>query len=80
MQTQIIILSLPEETLRKVKLLAVQRGTSVSNLLAAELEKLVIQEEAYARAQQQHLQRLEQAADLGMGRRVRVDRDELHER
>jgi hypothetical protein len=80
MESQNITLSLPKDTLLKVKLLAVRRGTSVSGLLASELEKLVAQEEAYARAQQRHLDRLAIAADLGTGGRLDINRDELHER
>ena len=80
MTTQNITLSLPRDLLLKVKLLAVRRGTSVSGLLAGELEKLVAQDEAYDRARQSHLIRLEQAADLGTGGHIEVGRDELHER
>ena len=47
MEMQNITLSLPKDVLRKVKLLAVQQGTSVSGLLKSELERLVAQEERY---------------------------------
>lgn len=80
MITQNITLSLPKDLLLKVKLLAIRRGTSVSGLLAGELEKLVAQDEAYNRARQRHLTWLEQAADLGTGGHITVSRDELHER
>lgn len=80
METQNITLSLPKDTLLKVKLLAVRRGTSVSGLLAGELEKLVADDEAYVRARQSHLTRLETAADLGTKGHISISRDELHER
>jgi hypothetical protein len=80
MITQNITLSLPKETLLKVKLLAVRRGTSVSGLLAGELERLVTEDEAYDRARQRYLARLERAVDLGTKGRINVSRDELHER
>ena len=80
MITQNITLSLPKDLLLKVKLLAVQRGTSVSGLLAGELEKLVAQDEAYGRARRRHLAWLEQGTDLGTGGHIAVSRDELHER
>lgn len=79
METQNITLALPKDTLLKVKLLAVRRGTSVSGLLATELEKLVAQEEAYGRAQQRAIARLKMAHDLGTGGRLAHSRDELHE-
>jgi hypothetical protein len=80
METQNITLSLPKETLLKVKLLAVRRQTSVSGLLTQTLEGLVRQEDAYVHARQRHLQWLEQGADLGTGGQILTDRDELHER
>lgn len=80
MATQNITLSLPKDTLLKVKLLAVRRGTSVSGLLTSELERLVAEDEAYVRGRQSHLARLETAADLGTHGHIATSRDELHER
>ena len=80
METQNITLSIPKEVLRRVKLIAVQRGASVSGLLTQALEKLVQQEDAYAHAQRRHLQWLEHGADLGTDGRILSRRDELHER
>ena len=50
MDTQNITLSISKDVLRKAKLIAVQRGTSVSGLLSQALENLVRQEDAYADA------------------------------
>lgn len=80
MDTQNITLSLPKDILLKVKLLAVKRGTSVSGLLAGELERLVRQEDDYVHARQLHLNWLEQGADLGTHGQLQTTRDELHER
>ena len=80
MEKQNITLSIPREILLKVKLLAVKRKTSVSGLLTRTLETLVQQEDAYAHARQRHLRWLERAADLGTDGRIRIQRDELHER
>lgn len=80
METQNITLSLPKDILLKVKLLAVRRQTSVSGLLAGELEKLVRQEEAYTYARQRNLFLLEKGMDLGTYGELDIDRDELHER
>jgi hypothetical protein len=80
MENQNITLSLPKDVLMKVKLIAVQRHTSVSNLLSREIEKLVQQEDAYIHAQQRHMDWLEQAADLGTKGCLPAQRDELHER
>lgn len=80
METQNITLSLPKDILLRVKLIAVQRGTSVSGLLTQTLEKLVQQEDAYAHAKRRHLQWLERSADLGTDGHIMTQRDELHER
>jgi hypothetical protein len=80
MDKQNITLSIPKETLRKIKLLAVERQTSVSGLLTQTLDRLVQQEDAYVHARQRHLQWLEQGADLGTGGQILTARDELHER
>lgn len=80
MNTQNVTLSLPKDILLKAKLLAVQRGTSVSGLLASELEKLVAVDEAYTRARQSHLTRLGNAPDLGTQGHITTSRHELHER
>ena len=80
MEKQNITLSVPKDILLKVKLLAVQRQTSVSGLLTQTLEQLVRREEAYAHARQRHLQWLEQGVDLGTGGQILTGRDELHER
>lgn len=80
METQNITLSIPKDVLMKVKLIAVQRQTSVSSLLTSEIEKLVQQEDAYVHAQQRHMDWLEQGADLGTEGHLLTQRDELHER
>jgi hypothetical protein len=80
METQNVTLSIPKEMLRKVKLIAVQRETSISGLLTEALEKLVQQEDAYAHARRRHLQWLEQGLNLGTRGQILIRRDELHER
>ena len=80
MERHNITLSLPKETLLKIKLIAVKRQTSVSGLRTQTLERLVEQEEAYAHARSRHLEWLRRGADLGTGGELRVSRDVLHER
>jgi hypothetical protein len=79
-EKQNITLSIPKEILLKVKLIAVQRQTSVSGLLTQALERLVQQEDTYVHAKRRHLQLLERGADLGTGGQILTQRDELHER
>lgn len=80
MDTQNVTVSLPKDVLRRVKVIAAQRQTSISSLLARALEDLVAQESRYARAWRHHLAWLSAPADLGTGGTIQVSRDELHER
>ena len=75
---QNVTVSLTRETLRKAKVLAAQRGTSISGLLAAQIEILVGEDEAYAHAEKRAREQMARGFD--MGARPRVSRDELHER
>ena len=74
---QNITLSLDRELLRKARILAAERGTSVSRLLGEELARLVSSAERYRQASEQALHDLEEGLHLG-GRPA--SRDDLHER
>jgi hypothetical protein len=50
---QNITISLSRQVLRKAKVLAARRETSISRLLAQEIESLVGEDEAYERAERQ---------------------------
>ena len=50
---QNVTISLSKPTLRKAKVLAARRDTSISGLLAQQVEILVGEEEAYERAERQ---------------------------
>jgi len=75
---QNITVSLDQKTIRKAKVLAAKQGTSISGLLASQIENLVGEDEAYERAQRDALEFLERGFHLGGV--IRVRRDELHER
>ena len=75
---QNVTVSLTRETIHKVKVLAARRATSISGLLAQQIEILVGEDEAYERAKGQALTLLE--AGFHMGGDAQVSRDELHER
>ena len=78
MTKQNITVSLPRQTIRKAKVLAARRGSSISGLLAQQIEILVGEEEAYERAERQAAALLDQGFHLGGV--IRVSRDEWHER
>jgi len=75
---QNVTVSLSQQTLRKAKILAARRATSISGLLAEQIEILVGEEEAYEHAERQALTLLDQGFHLGGV--IRASRDELHER
>ena len=75
---QNITLSLDKTLIKKAKIVAVQRDTSLSGLLTDCLEQLTAQEESYQAAQRAALKHLARGYDLG-GRRLSA-RSSLHER
>lgn len=77
-QRQNVTISLSRQVLKKARILAARRETSISGLLAKEIETLVGQEEAYERAEREAMALLEKGFHLGGV--IRAGRDELHER
>jgi len=77
-QKQNITVSLSTQTIRKAKILAAQRSTSVSGLLAEQVETLVGAEERYEAARASSLALMDRGFHLG-GKRT-PSRDELHDR
>ena len=73
-----LTLQLDEETVRKAKVLAARRSTSVSRLVADQIDRLVTQDETYRAARQVALEHLEHGFHLGGG--PLPSRDSLHER
>ena len=78
MSKQNLTLSLSRETIRKAKILAAERETSISGLLAQQIEKLVAEREVYERAKRNALAMLEHGFHLGGT--TQGTRDEWHER
>ncbi len=75
---QNLTISLDRQTIRMAKILAARRSTSISGLLARQIEILVGEEEAYERAERQAISLLDRGFHLGGV--IRASRDELHER
>ncbi len=63
--TQNVTLAIPKDILRKAKILAVQRNTSLSGLLTQTIVELVSHQEGYEQAQQRNLVMLKSGFDLG---------------
>jgi len=73
-----ITLALDEGTLREARVLAAQRGLSVSAFLRGALSELVERERGYAKARDSAMRRLRRGQSLGGG--PLVSREGLHDR
>jgi hypothetical protein len=75
---QNLTISLDRKTIQKAKIVAARHSTSISGLLARQIEILVGEEEAYERAERLALTLLDEGFHLGGA--IRIGRTELHER
>ena len=74
---QNVTVQLDRDLIRKARVIAAKRGTSISGLLASELRRLIGDDEAYDAARRSALEFLARGFHLGG---QKVSRDELHER
>jgi len=65
MKSQNVTLRLSSDTVRKIKVVAAERGSSISSLLAAKLEELVGEDAEYQAARRRALEWLAQGWHLG---------------
>jgi hypothetical protein len=75
---QNLTVSLTPQTVQRAEILAAKRSTSISGLLAAQIEALVGEDEAYERAHRAALDLMERG--FHMGGVHTIPREELHER
>ena len=80
METQNITLALSKDVLHRARMLAVERRTSLSALLAQMVTELVEREDRYRAASERQLALLAQGFDLGTQGEASWTRDDLHER
>ena len=78
--TQNVTLSLPRALLKEARLLAVERGTSLSGLLSEYLGRAVREDARYDEAQKRIRRRLRRGFDLGTQGSKAPSRSDLHER
>jgi hypothetical protein len=77
-QKQNVTISISPETVRKARILAARRSTSISGLLAEQIELLVGAEEAWERAERSAMGLL--GDGFHVGGVMPANRDEWHER
>lgn len=75
---QNLTVQLDTRTIRKARVLAAERGTSVSKLVAEQIERMVLEDQEYEEARRRALALLDTGFHLGGGPLPR--RDELYDR
>jgi predicted transcriptional regulator len=75
---QNLTVSLSPQIVQKAKVLAAKRSTSISGLLATQIEAMVAEDDAYESAHRAALDLMERGFHLGGVHSI--SRDELHER
>ncbi len=75
---QNITLSINKDLIRKVKILAAKKQTSISGMLSQELQKILQDSEEYELFKRKALINISQGFHLGG--KITVSRQELHER
>jgi hypothetical protein len=80
MEKQNVTLSVSKRILKKAKIIAIERDTSLSGLMTRMLSELVEQDEAYGLARRRYRERLERVTELGTLGSSTWTREELHER
>ncbi|HEY7854888.1 MAG TPA: hypothetical protein VIC32_00470 [Terriglobales bacterium] len=78
--TQNLTLRVPKPLLKRLKLVAAERGTSVTALLLAALRDVDERGSQYAAARKRSLAAMDRPTDLGSHGQAPWTRDELHER
>ena len=78
--TRNVTLTLPEDRLRRMKILAASRDTSIAALLTSALPQWADEEKSYAEARDGMLADLARGYDLGTRGTITWRRDSLHER
>jgi len=80
MESQNVTVAIPKTLLRKIKLIAVQRQSSLSGLLREALMGIAAREDQYERARRKHAALLDESTDLGTRGRAQWTREGLHDR
>jgi len=80
MARQNVTLSLPKSLLKKAKVLAATRETSLSELMRKSLEDRVREANGYNRARKRQLKLLQEGLDLGTKGLIKTTREEIYER
>jgi len=79
MQRQNFTLSLPKDIIKKAKIVAIKKDTSLSNLIRRALEEIVEKDQGYDLAMKRHFEILEKGLNFKLKGKMPWTRDELNE-
>ena len=79
MESQNVTISIEKKVLRKAKIIAIERNTSLSGLIREYLEKLVAEENGYQQAKEFCIREMNKEYKIG-AKPGTYTREELHER
>jgi len=77
-EKQNVTISLNQQVLKKARILAARRETSISGLLAQQIESLVEDDDAYVHSERQAIALLDKGFHLGGV--IKASREKLHAR
>ena len=77
-EKQNLTVTLSKQTVQKARILAAKRSTSISGLVAGQIDRLISEDEAYETAHRTALDLMNRG--FHMGGSHTLDRDSLHER
>ena len=80
MQRQNITLSLPKDIIKKAKIVAIKKDTSLSSLIRQILEEIIEKDQGYDLAMKRHFKILEDGLDFNLKGKIPWTREQLHER
>lgn len=75
-----VTLALPKTLLRRLKVAAAERDTSISALMRQLIEEFLSRQDDYGRAWEREVEVMRSGLDLGTHGEITWSRDELHER
>jgi len=78
--TRNVTLSIPDDLLRRLKIIAAKQDKSVSGMLTEALRQIADEADGYAEARRQMLKDLQKGYNLGTHGKISWTRDDLHER
>lgn len=78
--TRNVTLALPKTLLRRLKVAAAERDTSISALMRQLIEEFLSHQDDYGRAWEREVEVMRGGLDLGTHGEITWGRDELHER